>query len=276
MSKVYISVAACAVVLISSLCFLWFNILVLDDFHPAQKETIQELEEVNQDNIADAPSEPQEKKPDTKDNLSRKGYHIHINLDELVMYVYKDGELLRTYPVSGGSRRTPSPVGTWRVISKDTWGEGFGGAWLGFNVPWGKYGIHGTVYPWLIGKSNSSKGCIRMNNKDVKELYKLVPHGTTVTIIHDNKPFRAMKSGDIGSDVLEIQRALKKLGYYHGGTDGKFGSGLKQSVIKFQKSNKIYSNGIVSKQTYEAIIQRLKSMESDLLDAHKIKRTNTI
>ncbi|MFZ5987103.1 MAG: L,D-transpeptidase family protein [Bacillota bacterium] len=32
-------------------------------------------------------------------------------------------------------------------------------------VEWGKYGIHGTKYPWFIGKQNASHGCIRMYSK---------------------------------------------------------------------------------------------------------------
>lgn len=69
--------------------------------------------------------------------INPTGYHIYVNLDMTQMYVYKDGELFKTYEVSGGKTSSPSPTGTWRIIHKDTWGEGFGGAWLGFNVPWG-------------------------------------------------------------------------------------------------------------------------------------------
>jgi hypothetical protein len=74
---------------------------------------------------------------DNNQNIVRKGVYIFINLDELKMYVYKDGCLLKSYPISGGKPSTPSPLGTWKIISKAEWGEGFGGGWLGFNVPWG-------------------------------------------------------------------------------------------------------------------------------------------
>ena len=194
-------------------------------------------------------------------NIVNKGYHLYINLDQFMMYVYKDGKLLKTFPVSGGKHSTPSPIGTWRIIRKDTWGEGFGGAWMGFNVPWGLYGIHGTVEPWFIGKSNSSKGCIRMKNSDVKALYKLIPYGTIVTIVHESKAFYPFRNGDVGSDILAIQKALKKLGYYHGSRDGVFGKILKESVQKFQKHNKVYSNGVTTKKTYDLIMQKLKELE---------------
>lgn len=42
------------------------------------------------------------------------------------------------------------------------------------------YRIHGTDAPWTIGQ-NVSKGCIRMHNKHVVELYKRVRVGTRVT-----------------------------------------------------------------------------------------------
>ncbi len=43
------------------------------------------------------------------------------------------------------------------------------------------YRIHGTDAPWTIGKA-VSKGCIRMYNKDVLDLYPRIPVGTTVTV----------------------------------------------------------------------------------------------
>lgn len=43
------------------------------------------------------------------------------------------------------------------------------------------YRIHGTDAPWTIGQP-VSKGCIRMYNKDVVDLYNRVPVGTRVTV----------------------------------------------------------------------------------------------
>ena len=186
--------------------------------------------------------------------INPTGYHLYVDLDNLLMYVYKDGEPVKTYEVSGGKPNSPSPIGTWRIISKDTWGEGFGGAWLGFNVPWGNYGIHGTNEPWAIGRTNASKGCIRMRNKDVQELFGIVPYNTIVTIVYDNIPFYPMRDGDVGADVQAVERALKKLGYYHGSEDGVFGSSLKNAVMKFQKDNKLYCTGVINNSTYERIL----------------------
>ena len=43
------------------------------------------------------------------------------------------------------------------------------------------YHIHGTDAPWTIGQA-VSKGCIRMYNQDVLDLYPRVPLGTRVTV----------------------------------------------------------------------------------------------
>jgi lipoprotein-anchoring transpeptidase ErfK/SrfK len=45
----------------------------------------------------------------------------------------------------------------------------------------GTYRIHGTDAPWTIGTA-ASKGCIRMYNEDVLDLYPRVPIGTKVTV----------------------------------------------------------------------------------------------
>ena len=89
---------------------------------------------------------------------------------------------------------------------------------FGLNVPWGDFGIHGTLDPNSVGWA-SSHGCIRMNNKDVAELYKIIPTGTKVTIVDGiygafGKGFRNLKSGMYGSDVMEIQKRLKELGFF--------------------------------------------------------------
>ena len=84
---------------------------------------------------------------------------------------------------------------------------------MGLNVPWGQFGIHGTLDPYSVGWA-SSHGCIRMNNDEVANLYSIVPYGTYVTIINGpygdfGSGFRNLKSGMYGSDVFRIQKKLK-------------------------------------------------------------------
>lgn len=99
---------------------------------------------------------------------------------------------------------------------------------MGLNVPWGQFGIHGTLDPYSVGWA-SSHGCIRMNNNDVAELYKTVSYGTKVVIVNGpygdfGKGFRNLKSGMYGSDVKKIQEKLKDLGFFTGTPNRKIRS----------------------------------------------------
>ena len=80
------------------------------------------------------------------------------------------------------------------------------------------FGIHGTLDKYSVGWA-SSHGCIRMNNEEVAELYKIIPIGTRVIIVDGvygsfGKGLRNLKSGMYGSDVMEIQKKLKELGFF--------------------------------------------------------------
>ena len=122
---------------------------------------------------------------------------------------------------------------------------------------WGKYGIHGTDEPWSIGRG-LSKGCIRMYNKDVKELRSYIPYGTEVNIVKGpygpfGHYFRTLKPGATGSDVYAIQLKLKELGYYKGWCDGIYGNGMKSAVLKFKKDNNLYQSTTINNEFYEAL-----------------------
>ena len=175
---------------------------------------------------------------------SSSKYKILVDVEESKLYLFQDGELLNTYKCSGGKWSTPSPIGTWTIISKARWGEGFGGSWMGLNVPWGKFGIHGTLDPNSLGWS-SSHGCIRMNNDEVAELYKIIPIGTKVTIVDGpygafGKGFRDLKSGMYGSDVMVIQKRLKELGFFNGNPNGKFGAETEKAIKRYCSANNLY------------------------------------
>lgn len=190
-------------------------------------------------------------------------YKVLVDVEESKLYLFKNNELYKTYQCAGGKPSTPSPIGKWTVISKGKWGEGFGGSWLGFNVPWGKFGIHGTTEIYSVGWC-SSHGCIRMNNNEVAELYKLLPIGTKVTIIDGiykefGKGYRNLKSGMYGSDVLEIQKRLKELGFFSGYINGKFGAETEKAVQKYCKEN-----GLYVRKTIDAELQ--KHMGFELID----------
>ncbi|MEM9027410.1 MAG: L,D-transpeptidase [Pseudomonadota bacterium] len=64
------------------------------------------------------------------------------------------------------------------------------------------YRIHGTDAPWTIGK-NVSRGCVRMHNAHVKELYSRVKVGTTVTATW--KRYRA-RPATVTSQAIDLER----------------------------------------------------------------------
>ena len=184
-------------------------------------------------------------------------YLILIQIDEKKLYLYKDKNLIKEYPIASGKDGWPSPIGKWKIISKSDWGEGFGGRWMGLDVRWGRYGIHGTTRENTIGRS-ASHGCIRMYKKDIKELYALVPHGTTVII--NNGPFgpfgtgfRDLAPGDRGADVLAVQGRLKALGYFNGYESGIYGDDLKRALNKFQKDNSLEIKHTITRDDYHAM-----------------------
>ncbi len=59
-------------------------------------------------------------------NTENPKYKILVDVEESKLYLFQDNELIKTYRCSGGKWSTPSPIGTWTIISKAKWGEGFG------------------------------------------------------------------------------------------------------------------------------------------------------
>jgi len=51
----------------------------------------------------------------------------------------------------------------------------------------------------------------------------------------------------------QIQRALKKAGFYKGEIDGKIGAKTKEAIIKFQKAHGLKGDGVVGKRTNEEL-----------------------
>lgn len=124
---------------------------------------------------------------------------IHINVPELMLRLYDNNKLLKEYPVALGTTYERTPVGNYKISSKEkdpTWipGSGFsdktpvppgadnplGSRWMEFSPA---LGIHGTNKDWDIERPVSG-GCVRMHNTDVEELYGLVDVGTPVTITY--------------------------------------------------------------------------------------------
>lgn len=125
-----------------------------------------------------------------------------------LIYLYKHGYLVKTFPIATGKEDHFTPEGHFKIMIKTPFPKGkdpdsqLGARWLGLGIPYHednrenkydpgkvdprapkglKYGIHGTNEPDSIG-THASGGCIRLRNKDIIELYNLVPLGTEVEI----------------------------------------------------------------------------------------------
>nr|CAX68938.1 ErfK/YbiS/YcfS/YnhG family protein [uncultured bacterium] len=132
--------------------------------------------------------------PDQKLKINRGVFKIKVDKSENKLRLYQDDALIKTYRVCTGEKNS-TPVGTFTIETKledPTWYKSPGVAippktpenilgtrWMGFSLA--SYGIHGTTLPETIG-TQASSGCIRMLNKDVEELYSIVPLKTKVTV----------------------------------------------------------------------------------------------
>jgi len=120
---------------------------------------------------------------------------IEIDLSERTLRVFRRGELRGEYEVAVGRPDLPTPTGTFFVNQKlrpaDPGGV-YGVLALGISAfqpklaNWpngGPVAIHGTNQPQLIGRA-VSHGCVRMRNRDIREVGRLVPAGSPV-VIHE-------------------------------------------------------------------------------------------
>lgn len=177
-----------------------------------------------------------------------------IDVQKRTLIIINEDIPYKQYKVAVGKSGTPTPIGEWKVVWKDYhWGTGFGSRWMGLNVPWGTYGIHGTNKPWSIGRY-ASHGCIRMHNRSVEELFEWVPIGTTVKITGPPvKVKRSLKINMSGPDVVVVQKKLRELGFYNGRADGIFGTSTADAVRVFQENNRIAVTGAIDKETRMAL-----------------------
>lgn len=127
--------------------------------------------------------------------IIKGGFKIVIDTSNNTLLLFLDDKLVKIYPV-GTAKYRNTPIGEFKITNKlidPTWYAPEGGVypfgdpnniigtrWMGIDEP--GYGIHGTADPESIGKY-VSRGCVRMLNEDVEELFTIVPIGTKVNII---------------------------------------------------------------------------------------------
>ena len=130
---------------------------------------------------------------------------IVVNLGKMRLYYFKDkGKPPLSYPIGIGREGLQTPVGTTTIVRKAARPSWFPTErmrkekpWLPKSIPpgasnplgeyalylgWPTFLIHGSNKPWGIGRRVSS-GCMRMYPEDIKELFKMIPDGTKVTVV---------------------------------------------------------------------------------------------
>jgi lipoprotein-anchoring transpeptidase ErfK/SrfK len=132
--------------------------------------------------------------PKMQFKISNVKYSILVDKSQNILMLKAKDEILKTYTVSTGKNHS-TPTGSFRAINKliePTWYKAgavvppgspeniLGSRWIGLDFA--GYGIHGTTDESTIGR-HITKGCVRMKNSEVEELYSIVPIGTEITII---------------------------------------------------------------------------------------------
>ena len=129
---------------------------------------------------------------------------LFLQQDRRTLQLYEDGEAVREWPVAVGQHDAATPTGTFTVGAKrvePTWTNPAPDGW-GADLPdvveagpdnplgaralnWNRDGrdtlirFHGTNEPGSIGQA-ASRGCVRMHDEHVIELYDRVARGTTI------------------------------------------------------------------------------------------------
>jgi len=120
-------------------------------------------------------------------------FSVFIDLSDFELTVHHHGFFVRRYQVCTGKNNS-TPTGRFKVLDKipspqytDPDGRVIAGGdpmnplgthWIDLGD---SYGIHGTIEPATIGKAES-RGCVRLRNEEVQEVYNFLIKGSEVVI----------------------------------------------------------------------------------------------
>ena len=130
------------------------------------------------------------------------GKTILVDRSARTLKLFNGTRLLRSYRIAVGMPDHPTPLGRWKVVSRQYMPSWYnpGSAWAsgmpnyiapGPSNPLGTRAlalnasgilIHGTSKDFSIGAA-ASHGCMRMHRWNIEALYPLVPVGTRVWIV---------------------------------------------------------------------------------------------
>ena len=152
---------------------------------------------------------------------------IVINIPQRMLFYFKEGRLIRSFPVGLGRHDWPTPTGPFKIVAKEenpNWEvplsiqdemqrEGkavktcvppgpdnpLGKHWLGLSIA--GYGVHGTIAPTSIYHFQTH-GCIRAHPDDIAGLFDEVSRGTPGILVYR----RLMIANVAGKIYLEVHR----------------------------------------------------------------------
>jgi len=135
---------------------------------------------------------------------------IVLNIPEYKLRLMDGTLVVKEYEVAVGTHEDQTPIGKFAVTFKEvnpTWiptskvadktpvppgpKNPLGRRWIEFAPA---YGIHGTHKLWTV-EYPISRGCVRMYNPDVEELFELVTIGTPVRIVYETISFVEKNDG---------------------------------------------------------------------------------
>ncbi|MES2789845.1 MAG: L,D-transpeptidase family protein [Planctomycetota bacterium] len=132
-------------------------------------------------------------RPGKKLKVFQGPFEARVDLSDFELTILLNGKYVKRYQVGTGKMNT-TPIGDFTVQEKlenptyygpdglvmqpDDPQNPLGERWVDIG---NSFGIHGTIEPDSIGKSESA-GCVRMRNDDVAEVYDLLTIGSTVRI----------------------------------------------------------------------------------------------
>ncbi len=111
--------------------------------------------------------------------------YLVVDKSSFTLSWVKNGTLIKVYPIAHGKVGWTTPNRVWRIDAKYHSSGVYGPRKMrmfrqaGSRFIRTNYAIHGTNQEWVIG-TRASRGCIRMYNRDVLELFPQVPIGTMV------------------------------------------------------------------------------------------------
>ena len=134
---------------------------------------------------APLPPPPPPPPPPEPEPIPPDGVEIVISIPQQKAYVFEDGALVDTSPVSTGRRGYETPVGTFPILQKKVHHRSstYDNAPMPYmqRLTWSGVALHAGRVPGYP----ASHGCIRFPRSFAKKLYNLTSFGTRVTITRE-------------------------------------------------------------------------------------------